>query len=133
MGFVDTCILFAGFIKKDKYHKKAKKILMKLSEGKKKIFYSDYVLTETLTLTKKRKGKAEANKLLDLMINSEMILLKVEHKHIAMAIELFKKYDKLSFTDCTNIALMLDFGIKTIYSFDKEFDSIPKIIRKENI
>ncbi|MFH1587745.1 MAG: PIN domain-containing protein [Candidatus Diapherotrites archaeon] len=133
MGFVDTCVLFAGFVKKDKYHKKAKKLLTELSESKKKIFYSDYVLTETLTLTKKRKGKTEANKLLDLLINSELIMLKVEHKHLAMAIELFKKFDKLSFTDCTNIALMLDFGIKTLYSFDKDFDSIPKIIRKEEV
>ncbi len=129
MSFIDTCVFFAGFVEKDKYHKKAKKILMNLNE--KKIFYSDYVFSELLTLTKKRKGLKEANKLLELLLNSEIQMLKVERKHIALAVELFKKYEKLSFTDCTNIALMLDFNIKTIYSFDKGFDAIPRIIRKE--
>ena len=60
-------------------------------------------------------------------------MVKIEQRHLSLAMELFKSYEKLSFTDCTTVALMLDLGIKEIYSFDKGFDSVPKIVRLEEL
>ena len=66
------------------------------------------------------------------IINSELELIKIEQKHLALAFEIFKSYEKLSFTDCTTVALMLDLGIKEIYTFHRGFDSVPKIMRLED-
>ena len=46
-----------------------------------------------------------------------------------LAYEVFRKYPALSFTDATSVAYMLDSGIREIYSFDRDFDTVPKITR----
>lgn len=134
MRFIDTVTLFAGFFSDEKHYTKAKKIVEAITEGSiGKVAYSDYILDELLTLTRAKKNAATSNKILEEITNSELEFIKVEQKHLALAFELFRSYEKLSFTDCTTIALMLDTGIKELYSFDKGFDSIPKITRLEEI
>ena len=132
MRFIDTVTLFAGFFSDEKHHAKAKKIIGAITEEKvKNVVYSDYVLDELLTLARAKKNAAASNRILEEIINSELELIKIEQKHLALAFELFKSYEKLSFTDCTTVALMLDLSIQEIYSFDKGFDSVPKIVRLE--
>ena len=132
MRFIDTVTLFAGFFSDEKHHGKAKKIIEAITKGNvKKVVYSDYILDELLTLAKAKKSATASNKILEEITNSELKLIKIEQKHLILAFELFKNYEKLSFTDCTTVALMLDLEIKEIYSFDKGFDSVPKIIRLE--
>ena len=72
-----------------------------------------------------------SRKILEEILYSELGMLKVEQSHLQLAYEIFKKYENLSFTDSTTVALMLDLGIKEIYSFDSDFDSVPGIIRLE--
>lgn len=134
MPFIDTVTLFAGFFSDEKHYPKAKKIVEAIAERSiRNAVCSDYILDELLTLARVKKNAAASNEILEEIINSEIELIKVEQKHLALAFEFFKSYEKLSFTDCTTVALMLDKGIKEIYSFDKGFDSIPKIIRLEEI
>ena len=134
MKFIDTVTLFASFFVDEKHHAKAKEIVGAIVEGKiRNAVYSDYVLDELLTLARAKKGVAISNKILEEIINSEIKMEKVEQRHLSLAMELFKSYEKLSFTDCTIVALMLDLGIKEIYSFDRSFDSVPKIVRLEEL
>ena len=134
MRFIDTVTLFASFFVDEKHHTKAKEIVAAIVEEKvRNVVYSDYVLDELLTLARAKKGAVVSNKILEEIINSEIKMVKIEQRHLSLAMELFKSYEKLSFTDCTTVALMLDLGIKEIYSFDKGFDSVPKIVRLEEL
>ncbi|AJF59858.1 MAG: PilT protein [archaeon GW2011_AR10] len=134
MKFIDTVTLFAGFFVDEKHHVKAKEVVAAIAEGKvRDAVYSDYVLDELLTLARAKKGAAVSNEILEEIANSEIKMEKVEQRHLSLAMELFKSYEKLSFTDCTTVALMLDLGIKEIYSFDKGFDSVAKIVRLEEL
>jgi len=134
MKFIDTVTLFASFFVDEKHHAKAKEIVAAIAEGKvRNVAYSDYVLDELLTLARAKKGAVVSNKILEEIIGSEIKMLKIEQRHLSLAMEIFKSYEKLSFTDCTTVALMLDLGIKEIYSFDKGFDSVPKIVRLKEL
>ena len=134
MKFIDTVTLFSGFFVDEIHHLSAKKIVSAIVQKKvEDVIYSDYILDELLTLARSKKGAEVSNKILEEIIDSEIKMRKIEPTHLSLAIEIFKKYEKLSFTDCTTIALMLDLKIKEIYSFDKGFDAVPKIIRLEEI
>ncbi|MBI4044672.1 MAG: type II toxin-antitoxin system VapC family toxin [Candidatus Diapherotrites archaeon] len=134
MIFVDTVTLFSSFFVDEKNHVQAKKIILAIAEGKlKNAVFSDYVLDELLTLSRSKKNPSVSNSILEELLDSEIELIKVEHKHLLLAFEIFKKYERLSFTDATTVALMLDLGINQIYSFDKGFDTVPKITRLEEI
>ena len=132
MKFIDTVTLFAAFFSDEKHHSTAKKIIDGIvGGGIKNVVYSDYILDELLTLTRAKKNSSASTEVLEQILDSEIELIKIEQKHLFVAFEIFKKYEKLSFTDCTSIALMLDLGIKEIYSFDHGFDAVPKITRIE--
>ncbi len=133
MPFIDTVTLFSAFFEGEKHHEQAKRILQAIA-GKKVVhaIFSDYVLDELLTLARKKKSPYASNTVLENILNSEIELVKVEHRHLAVACDVFKKYPKLSFTDATSIAIMMDRNMKEIYSFDADFDSMPKIIRLED-
>lgn len=53
-----------------------------------------------------------------------MEILKFDEEHFNRAWEIFKnqKRSELSFTDCTNIAIMGDLGIRNIATFDGGFE-----------
>lgn len=134
MRFIDTVTLFASFFVDEKHYAKAKKIVGAIADGEiKNVVFSDYILDELLTLARAKKGTAVSNEILEGLINSEIEMVKIEQRHLTLAMELFKSYEKLSFTDCTTVALMLDLGIKEIYSFDQGFDSVTKIVRLEEL
>lgn len=134
MKFIDTVTLVAGFFADEKHHSDAEKIILAIAENKvKNVVFSDYVLDELLTLSRAKKGAEASNKILEEIINSEIKMLKIEPRHLSLAIEIFKSYGKLSFTDCTTVALMMDKSIREIYSFDSGFDSVAKIIRLKEL
>ena len=126
---IDTNIFIASFFRDEVHHESAKRIIQKIE--KENAIYSDYILAETLNWIRNKKGLNISVQALDSIIESKIKLIKIEERHILSATELFRKYEDLSFTDCTTIALMFDIGIKQIYSFDSDFDSIPNVIRLE--
>ena len=138
MGRLSSCkikILGLGhyrIFEDEKHHEKAKKILHSIAEGKiRGAVFSDYVLDELLTLVRKKKSPAASNEVLEQILGSEIRLAKISENHLVLAYEVFRKYPALSFTDATSVASMLDSGIREIYSFDRDFDTVPKITRLE--
>lgn len=104
-------------------------LLKELDDGKYGTkFISDYIFDETITLLKKYLGNKKATEKGSDILNSTE-LLKIDSTAFNHSWELSKKFDQLSFTDCTNIALMKHFNIDYLATFDSGFDGIVKVLR----
>lgn len=131
MKFIDTGFFISAFISDEENHKKAANALRMLMHNKEELVYSDYVLDELLTWIRSHKGSKTSITVLDMLLDSEIKIVRIQDQHLLAATEIFRKYGNLSFTDCTTVALMLDRGIKYICSFDSDFDSIKGVFRLE--
>ena len=95
---------------------------------------SDYIFDEAVTTALVRTGKHKiavelGNQILGIKVKF-VNLIQVDLTSFSNAWKLFSKYSdkKLSFTDCVSIAVIENFGLNKIISFDKDFDSIvPRI------
>jgi len=119
--------------KQEKNFDKAVKIITAIENSTINAVYTDYILDEILTCIRKHYGIKASLEALDVLIASKIQMVKVEEKHIRTAIEIFRKYPKLSFTDAISVAVMIEKNIENICSFDSDFDSIPRIRRLEEI
>jgi predicted nucleic acid-binding protein len=134
--FLDTGIFVAFHNTRDANHTRALELIRTLVEGEFGIGYtSDYVFDEAVTVALVRTGKPENALAVGRMILGEitapfLAILRVGEEDFKEAWRLFSQHaDRgLSFTDCTSIALLRTKGIKSIVSFDADFDGIvPRI------
>lgn len=136
-AFVDTCLFVALSNAEDKGHAKAVELFRRATNGEYgQIFSSDYVFDETVTLALMRtKNPAMVLKAGELFLGNPareipglVALISVDKEAFSESWLLFKRYvnKKLSFTDCTTIALMKKENIDTLLSFDRSFDGIVK-------
>jgi len=134
---VDTCALIAVRNADDKNHKNAIKIMTDALKGKYgKVFVSDYVFDEAVTLAYIRTGSKKFACDIGIFARSRPINLRfIEPVDFDKAWELYLKYEDkhLSFTDCTNIALMERTGIETLFTFDKEFSGLVGMANINNL
>lgn len=129
---IDTSALIASRNADDKNHKKAMALMTSALKGESgKVFVTDYIFSEAVTLTyvrtKSKKLACDTGKFAKAKpINFRFI----EPVDFDRAWELYQQYDdkNLSFTDCTNIALMERLGIEKIFTFDMGFKGIVDII-----
>lgn len=129
--FLNTTVFIAAAFPKEKHHKEGKEIINAVEEGiLGKPVITDYILDEIVTFVRKKKSTNASIEILDTILSSpKLTLIKVENKHFEAGIQIFKKYERMSFTDAISIAVMRDLNIKTIYSFDSGFDGISGIMR----
>lgn len=133
--FLDTCVFVAAKLEKDKDHQKAVKILENaLKNDFGKIYTSDYIFDETVTLLLMR---TKTNKIIrdfgnSILSSPNIEIIKIDDNLFEKAWQEFGKYkDKLlSFTDCTTIAIIMEFKIDKIISFDNHFDGIVNRIKE---
>ncbi|MEW6222513.1 MAG: PIN domain-containing protein [Candidatus Hadarchaeota archaeon] len=134
---IDSVVLAAAALKRDARHRDASKILATMGVGKLgRCVFTDYVMAETLTLIRfsGRGGVEASNKVYEAMLSSPHLeLVRVNDIELKIAGEIFKKYPNLSFVDSTTVALMQSRGIKDLISFDRGFDWVPSIVRREEI
>ena len=130
-SILDTTILIATTFPKEKHHKESKEIITSVEKGTLgKPVITDYILDEVVTFVRKRKSVAASIETLDAILSSPRLrLVKVDNRIFEAGIQLFRTYERLSFTDAVSVATMRDLGIKIIYSFDSGFDGIPGITR----
>jgi hypothetical protein len=120
-AFIDSSVLVAYYNQRDVHHAQAQELLKRGVEGDfGELFISDYVFDETVTVTLVKTGLDRAVELGDYLLNSELTLLRVDEDAFHEAWEMFKNLG-MSFTDCTNIAVMHHHGIESILTFDKGF------------
>ncbi|TQQ81489.1 type II toxin-antitoxin system VapC family toxin [Halonotius roseus] len=131
--FVDTGVFFAHHDTDADRHADAVAALDAVLDGEYgQPYTSDYVLDETVTLTRVRTnsfGAAEtvAERIQGKPPHPDVIeLLHVEPDDVTAAMATFRRYSdhELSFTDAMTIHLCESRGIDTVLSFDADFDGL---------
>ena len=125
MIFVDTSAWYALEVEDDINYEKARKFLSEIASGKHGVAVTtDYVLDETLTLLRSKKGLPVAQTFIDKIKKSKSIrIFWVSESIFEKALSIFKKTSDFpwSFTDCTSFALMRDLSITGAFTFDNHF------------
>lgn len=129
---LDTAALVAARNVKDRNHNKALDIMTPALRGEYgKLFVSDYIFGEAVTLAYIRTGSKKFAYDIGKFAKAKPINMRfIEPVDFDKAWELYLLYEDkhLSFTDCTNIALMKKLGIETIFTFDAEFNGLVTVV-----
>lgn len=122
--FGDTSFFFALVAKRDPAHRSAVTAYEKLLRAGARVVTTDYVLDETLTLTKARINAPTSLSLLDRVERSEAIDLEMltSEKFLASK-QYFRKHSDhgYSFTDCTSFVVMNELEIRAALTTDRHF------------
>lgn len=126
--FCDTGFFVAYYNSADQYHLKAVQLLRYSRKENYELHTSDYVYDETLTrllTSDPNVGYLRAYKFdRDTYNKSKLTFTHVSDAIFLQAREKFFLYNKdkqWSFTDCTSFALMEDYGIRDVLTFDQNF------------
>lgn len=122
--FADTAFFFALVARRDKHHAAARTALTRLSRARRTIVTTDYVLDETLTLTKLRTDAATADALLTRIQDSPTVRVEfIGPERFARAIQYFRRHADhgYSFTDCTSIVTMQELELGEVLTTDRHF------------
>ncbi len=129
---IDTSALIAARNADDKNHKKALRIMTPALKGEYgRVFISDYIFDEAVTLAYIRTGYKKFAHDIGSFARAKPINFRfIEPVDFDRAWELYHQYDdkNLSFTDCTNIALMERLDVETLFTFDMGFKGLVNII-----
>ncbi len=123
-AFADTSFFFALAAKRDRTHEPAVKAFTRLLRLQRPLVTTDYVLDETLTLTKARTSAKVALALLDRIESSPALSIQhITHDRFAAAKAFFRKHADhgYSFTDCTSFILMHEMEIRDVLTTDRHF------------
>ena len=128
MIFVDTSAWYAAEVEDDVNHEKARKFLSNIASGKHGTpVTTDFVLDETLTLLRSRRGLAAATAFIDKIRKSKSVrVFWIDESLFEKALDVFRKSDRASwsFTDCASFALMRDLSIPEAFTFDNHFRAV---------
>ncbi len=130
MILLDTSLLISFEVQKDTNHERALNLMQEIVRGKHGTpFLSDYIFDETITVTLVRSRNLRQAIQVGEALTRSFQLLRVDDSIFESAWERFKAQTrtKLSFTDCSNITLMLRNGIREIATFDKEYSKVAGI------
>jgi uncharacterized protein len=124
--FVDTGAWYAAEVEDDVNYAQARRFLGQLAAGKHGVaITTDYVLDETLTLLRSRRGLGAAMAFIDKVRRSKSVrVFWVDEGLFQKAIDVFRSSEKRSwsFTDCTSFALMKELGLSEAFAFDEHFE-----------
>jgi len=133
MSFIDTTIWVSALDRADELHEDGKSVIIGILQNKiRNVITSDYILDETLTILKRRgiRPKEVVKAINDITSSPKIEVIFVDEEVFIEALGIFAKYEHLSFTDSTTLAIMKKHKISTIYTHDKTFD-IQGVIRRE--
>lgn len=126
-SFADTSAFYALEDSDDQHHEEAVEIREAIKREDlpvKRLYTSNYVLDETLTLLRMNLGQKHAVDFGERLRKSEIVVTnRINEGLEEKAWEIFKKHDdkKYSFTDATSFALMEKLNINKAFAFDKNF------------
>lgn len=119
---VDSDVFVALAKKDDTNHKKAKRILKKLTNQPVAFITSNYVFAETVTVISQRISHQAALGFIKVVKSSRSPFLCrwIDEEIEELAIQIFSQQTSknVSFIDCTNIALVRHYNLAAIFSFD---------------
>lgn len=120
-------------LKNDQWHKESAKIINRFIKKEiKKATVTDHIILESVNFILRKGGFEAALETLEIFENHERIeVINIDEINFARASSIFRKYPGLSIADASTVAVMQEFKIKYIYTFDKGFDKIKGIVRLE--
>lgn len=121
--FVDSSAFIAVWDKDDSTHKLAVAKASKLQAGENTLIVSNIVVGEVLTVLSMRLGINRANKFWEYITDRKLKVIFVDEDMFEKAWDIFRRRTSknLSFFDCTSFALVDEFNINKVFSFDKDF------------
>jgi predicted nucleic acid-binding protein len=130
---LDTNVLFASASARDAYHDQALEIVHGIDHGElPEAFVLDYVVAETLNLTREKLGPDPATDMLDRLVEgTHFEIVDTPTADFNAAQGVFRQYDELSFVDATLAAYAQRSGVEYLYSFDSDFDAVDGLTRLE--
>lgn len=132
---VDSCVWIAAFYKRDKNHDRGKKFLDWFNKHESiKVIITDYIISETLTyLRKKTKNSKSVKEVIDLFLEDERFEIYFTLENFFYnAMEIFKKYEKLSFIDSASVVFYFNLKPDYLLSYDSGFNAFKNIVRFEH-
>lgn len=129
--FIDSVVWIGAKLKNDQWHDQSNKIIWQFVENSKKFVHiNDYVVLETVNFLLRKGGFDAALATLKLFREHERItIIHMTDQLLEQTYDIFTKYKGLSITDASIVAIMHQFGITKLYSFDGGFDKVPGIER----
>ena len=128
---LDTWAWLALKDKKEKKHEQVIRFCEDIVKKKKKIYTTDFILAETITLLFKRMNRESALSALkdieESIEGSYIELVRIEAKRFNEGLKLRKKLsDKpdISFTDLTSMVVMKEMNIKHVVTGDTHFQYV---------
>ena len=124
MIFIDTGVFLARYLERDQYYQEAAHVWQQLGRERPRLFTSNFVLDETVTLLSRRSSYPfAASKARTIFTSNAFTILRPSIQDELASLELFEKYadQKISFTDCVSFTLMHKVGLKQAFTFDKHF------------
>lgn len=130
MILLDTSFVVAYYNTRDEHHEKAKEIMQKLKVNMLgECCITDYIFDECMTVILLRlKDIKKATEIgNDLLALTKIIYM--DENLFQFTRQIFKEQQKtkLSFTDCSSIALLKDRNMQGIITFDTEFGKVGRI------
>ena len=128
---IDTSVLFAAASARDRYHDRASAIVSGIDDGGlPEALVPDYVVAETMNLTRERLGAEVATDLLDRLTDgTHFEVVHTAQADFTAAKALFRTYSGLSFVDATLAAYADRRAIEFCYSFVDDLDAVPALTR----
>lgn len=126
MIFLDTSAWIAIYSKKDKFHRRANRFWLRLTEP---IFTSDQVIAELaewiLYETEPSPNYEDSRQAVGLVVGSNVDILQLTRDARLHAVEIYEREASrgVSWVDCTSFALMRGRGIRRAFTFDKHFEA----------
>ena len=131
--FADTNFFVALYNLKDSQHKKAVLKRKQIQQAKPKIFISNFVFLEVVTILSQRAGKILSLKVGKSIIQDQRIeIIQIDKELNDLTWKIFQtiKRKNLSFVDASIIACMQVEGINKLLTFDEEdFSNLRKKYR----
>ena len=120
--FVDADAFVALIRVDDKNHKRALRIYKELRKEKVEFFSSNTSLYEAVTVISQRINHKKAEEFFTKVCQGLNIVF-IDQKREKKAAVIFNKQTSknVSFFDCLNMAVMKEFEMKEIFSFDKDY------------
>jgi predicted nucleic acid-binding protein len=122
--FVDTGALIARYLKKDGLHSKAVALWLKVEKAPIQCIISPLIIHEVATLLSRRANPLfAAEKIRSIYLSSRFRILRGDSDLEIEALKIMEKYADLplSYADAFSIAIMREYNIKRVFTFDEDF------------
>jgi predicted nucleic acid-binding protein len=119
--FLDSNFLIAIFNNSDSNHKKAQQLAYSMAELDSKLYISNYILLEVLTVLSQRINRETAIDVKTRLLNGRNLeLVHINEELSNLSLEFFEeiKAKNMSVVDCSILAVLNYVGIKQLLTFD---------------